>query len=67
MQYSFKYAVYRHLGLLETVDQLRAGEYLKGLSYIDGSSLSIYGTVSANNSNSCLCQIGINFDNLFYK
>ena len=47
---SFKYTVYRHLGILETVDQLRAGKYLDSLSYIDGSRLSIYGTVSGNNS-----------------
>lgn len=49
---SFKYAVYRHLGLLETVDQLRAGQYLSNLRYVDASTLAIYGTVSAtNNSN----------------
>lgn len=54
---SFKYAVYRHLGILETVDQLRAGKYLDGLSYVDGSSLSIYGTVSANNSKMSLLYV----------
>ena len=47
---SFKYSVYRHLGILETVDQLRAGQYLSSLSYVDGSHLSIYGTVSGKNS-----------------
>lgn len=40
---AFRTAVYRHLGKLETADQLAAARYAASLPYVDGSKIGIYG------------------------
>jgi len=39
----FKKSTYGKLGELETIDQIEAAKYLKGLDYVDGSRIGIWG------------------------
>ena len=40
---AFKKSIYKQLGKLETIDQIHAANYLKSLSYVDGSRIGIWG------------------------
>ncbi len=40
---AFKKSVYKQLGKLEAIDQIHAANYLKSLSYVDGSRIGIWG------------------------
>jgi dipeptidyl-peptidase-4 len=40
---AFRECTYKHLGLIESDDQISAAHYLAGLSYIDSSRIGIYG------------------------
>ena len=39
----FEQAVHRHLGELETKDQMRGVDYLKSLPYVDGTRIAVHG------------------------